>query len=625
MSFFDELIMALENDENVDPKLEKAAGTGTPYLFSEEEANDKTGNPDSPGDDGSPIGSEDDDFVKEVNSEAEATDKSGNPGVPGDGDGTADPVSLEGAALELFGAHKSDLAAQYSDEECVKKFIASIANTIDKSSERKQEFKTAIDEYYKLVKDDKSLTVSLVTISGCPVVVTRKTADKSIIDVQWRVNGAKRNTVYGMKRIRLEVTKMLKKEAKNKPANEGLFGPSKSSMAAVANLSGNALIKKFIETLQAEGVKINPDKGVLNEIRAEDLQDGTADKASIVNMNGVSVLVEVKDGASCIVYLVEGKKVSRVATEDRMRKRVAKAMDKANESKPASESIGLPRFMRDAMEEAIDLPGVPETKVTTDVADVEKSIGIHKKNNLIPIASEKDAQDESGNTGTPGDEGNPVSKSGDTKELPENKFEKVSNDDSGNSDDPGDDGDSVSKSGDAKDLPENKFEKVANDKTGNAVDPGVNGNPATSFESFINTCESMMTKRPNDGSIYIPENLTLEQYATMLGYGEILDRAMESKMTAAERRALRDDQFGLPSKRKYPLHDKEHVSDAIAYFRFCPPEDRDELARNIIKAIRKFHMEVTITKGNPFEKYYPKAKVVSPRKKGSTGATAAHA
>lgn len=505
MNFFDELFAALENDENVDSDLEKAAGTGSPETSAETEARDETGNPDSPGDDGSPIGDVDDDTtVKEVKSESEATDKSGNPGVPGDDGGTADPIGLEGAAFELF-------------------------------------------------------------------------------------------------------------------------GPSKKSFAAVANLHGTALVKKFIETLQSDGIKFNSDKTMLNEIKEEDITDGTADKANISNVNGVSILIEVKNGSTCVVYLVDGKKTGRVANEDRMRKRIAKAMDKANKNKPASESIGLPRFMRDAMEEVTDLSNVPETRVTTDGPDadwVRKSIGIHKNNNLIPIAPEKDARDESGNTGNPGDDGNPVSESGDTKELPENKFEKVSNDDSGNSDGPGSDGNPVSKSGDTKNLPENAFEKVANDKTGNANVPGIDGDPSTSFESFINTCESMMTKHQNDGSIYIPENLTLEQYATILGYGEILDRAMEAKMTAAERRSLRDDQFGLPSKRKYPLHDKEHVSDAIAYFRFCPPEDRDELARNIIKAIRKFHMDVTITKGNPFEKYYPKAKVVSPRKKGTTGATA---
>ena len=55
MDFIEKLIQAFENDENVDDKLEKAAGTGDPTIPGED-ANDKSGNPGSPGDEGDPQG-----------------------------------------------------------------------------------------------------------------------------------------------------------------------------------------------------------------------------------------------------------------------------------------------------------------------------------------------------------------------------------------------------------------------------------------------------------------------------------------------------------------------------------------------------------------------------------------
>lgn len=38
-----------------------------------------------------------------------------------------------------------------------------------------------------------------------------------------------------------------------------------------------------------------------------------------------------------------------------------------------------------------------------------------------------------------------------------------------------------------------------------------------------------------------------------------------AKLTSRQRRRLRKDQFALPSKRKYPIHDKEHAKSALAY------------------------------------------------------------
>ena len=62
--------------------------------------------------------------------------------------------------------------------------------------------------------------------------------------------------------------------------------------------------------------------------------------------------------------------------------------------------------------------------------------------------------------------------------------------------------------------------------------------------------------------------------------------------------------------RKYPLTDPDRVKNAIKYFKFCGKENREELAKNIEKAVKKFKIELVVTKGNPIIEYIPSAKVV---------------
>ena len=99
-----------------------------------------------------------------------------------------------------------------------------------------------------------------------------------------------------------------------------------------------------------------------------------------------------------------------------------------------------------------------------------------------------------------------------------------------------------------------------------------------------------------------------------------MDRAMESsyelaieaKLTAAQRKALPDDAFGLPKLRKYPLimkdengqYDWSHLRDAIAYFHTCKDESqKKELAGNIAKVIRKYKVDITISPDNKIRNY----------------------
>lgn len=249
------------------------------------------------------------------------------------------------------------------------------------------------------------------------------------------------------------------------------------------------------------------------------------------------------------------------------------------------------------------------------LAGFTAQVALHKNRNLIPLAQEKAARDPSGNTGDPAKETRtPVSPSGDTKVVDVNEFVRKSYDPSGHTETPGVNGTPVSKSGDSKELGKNEFEKAADDKDGNPDSPGVDGNPAPSFESFIAACEQLKTSE-TPGIVMIPENMSMESYAMELGMGLIAAKAMEADLTAAERRALKDSDFGLPEQRKWPIHDETHVRSAITNFHWCPQENQRELAKNILKAIRKMNLgDMEISEANPFSKYCPREWVVARKK-----------
>lgn len=62
--------------------------------------------------------------------------------------------------------------------------------------------------------------------------------------------------------------------------------------------------------------------------------------------------------------------------------------------------------------------------------------------------------------------------------------------------------------------------------------------------------------------------------------------------------------FGLPKEKKYPMPDKEHVYKAIQMFKYAKPSERKTLARNIKKYIRKYNMDINVSKDSAFGKYY---------------------
>lgn len=71
----------------------------------------------------------------------------------------------------------------------------------------------------------------------------------------------------------------------------------------------------------------------------------------------------------------------------------------------------------------------------------------------------------------------------------------------------------------------------------------------------------------------------------------------EAKINTEDRNNLPDSAFGLPSKRKYPLTDKDgnldekHILQAVRFFNKADESDKEELAKNILKAAKKLGMD----------------------------------
>ena len=80
----------------------------------------------------------------------------------------------------------------------------------------------------------------------------------------------------------------------------------------------------------------------------------------------------------------------------------------------------------------------------------------------------------------------------------------------------------------------------------------------------------------------------LRRYSTSRTIKDIKKFFGEAAMSSGERNALKNSEFGLPNKRKYPLNDEAHVRSAIKFFNHCDESDRAELAKRIKSKMKKY-------------------------------------
>lgn len=93
--------------------------------------------------------------------------------------------------------------------------------------------------------------------------------------------------------------------------------------------------------------------------------------------------------------------------------------------------------------------------------------------------------------------------------------------------------------------------------------------------------------------------------------GEFVQSLEEKAMSSKERNDLKDDEFGIPELRKYPIHDKKHVNQAIKMFNHVEPKYEEELADNLLDAMERFHISIdTVGEKNRLRKYIKEDSVV---------------
>lgn len=66
-----------------------------------------------------------------------------------------------------------------------------------------------------------------------------------------------------------------------------------------------------------------------------------------------------------------------------------------------------------------------------------------------------------------------------------------------------------------------------------------------------------------------------------------------------------EHKYGIPELKKFPMPDAAHVKSAIRFFNYVTPAYEKELARNILKRIKEYHItDIIVGPDNRFKKYY---------------------
>lgn len=94
-----------------------------------------------------------------------------------------------------------------------------------------------------------------------------------------------------------------------------------------------------------------------------------------------------------------------------------------------------------------------------------------------------------------------------------------------------------------------------------------------------------------------------------LDYEKILESMISNNKKEEEpvnemaRSKMDPSEFGVPSQKKFPLTDAEHVKSAIKFFNYVDNEHEEELAMNIRKAAKKYGVTIHVGKKNRLSKY----------------------
>lgn len=101
------------------------------------------------------------------------------------------------------------------------------------------------------------------------------------------------------------------------------------------------------------------------------------------------------------------------------------------------------------------------------------------------------------------------------------------------------------------------------------------------FDAIILAYENHMKKYDS-----VNETFIMEDIEDMIGEMYL----SEEDISSIKRSDLEDKSFGIPSERKYPMHDKKHVLSAIKLFGHVDSKHEKELADNIKKKMKEYNI-----------------------------------
>ena len=82
---------------------------------------------------------------------------------------------------------------------------------------------------------------------------------------------------------------------------------------------------------------------------------------------------------------------------------------------------------------------------------------------------------------------------------------------------------------------------------------------------------------------------------------------MSNDFNGKKRSELPDEVFGIPQERKYPMPDEKHTRSAIKLFNHVEPKYEEQLAKAIIKNMKKYNIDGSVVgPNNRLRKYLPK-------------------
>ena len=80
-----------------------------------------------------------------------------------------------------------------------------------------------------------------------------------------------------------------------------------------------------------------------------------------------------------------------------------------------------------------------------------------------------------------------------------------------------------------------------------------------------------------------------------------------SDFNGKKRSELPDEVFGIPQERKYPMPDEKHTRSAIKLFNHVDPKYEEQLAKAVIKNMKKYNIDGSVVgPNNRLRKYLPK-------------------